>query len=116
METSREYEIIKKIIKYCDSIEMLKKRFGTDFDVFLKDDAYQAAAGMFILQIGELAKNLSDDFILKYNKVPWHQIKGLRNIYAHQYHTINPDIIWDTIVYDCPELNAYCKKILESLK
>ena len=113
MLSQRDREIIKKICQYCDRIEALKMRFGCGFDDFVRDEDYQAAAGMYIQQIGELAKRLSDDFIVEYSGVPWREIKAMRNIYAHEYDNVAPQIVWDTIIYDCPGLSSYCRKIIE---
>jgi uncharacterized protein with HEPN domain len=38
---------------------------------------------MPILQIGELAKNLSDEFRETNNDIPWKAIMGMRDIFAH---------------------------------
>ena len=113
MQNQRDIEIIKKIGAYCAKIEWLKNRFGDDFSKFVNDEDYQAAAGMYIQQIGEMAKRLSDEFVNVHTGVPWREIKAMRNIYAHEYDSIAPQIVWDTIIYDCPELNKYCSKILE---
>ena len=113
MQNQRDLEIIKKICAYCAKIELLKSRFGDDFSKFVADEDYQAAAGMYIQQIGEMAKRLSNEFVDTHNEIPWREIKAMRNIYAHEYDNIAPQIVWDTIIYDCPELNKYCCKILE---
>ena len=113
MQNQRDLEIIKKICAYCAKIELLKSRFGDDFSKFVADEDYQAAAGMYIQQISEMAKRLSNEFVDTHNEIPWREIKAMRNIYAHEYDSIAPQIVWDTIIYDCPELNKYCCKILE---
>lgn len=66
-----------------------------------------------LLQIGETARKLSDDFITKYNEMPWKQIKGFRNIIVHDYGSVDFDAAWHTSKTDIPELNKYCKKILK---
>ena len=113
MQNQRDLEIVKKICSYCAKINLLKLRFGNDFSKFVNDEDYQAAAGMYIQQIGELAKRLSDEFVNAHNEIPWREIKAMRNIYAHKYDSIAPQIVWDTIIYDCPELNKYCSQILK---
>lgn len=65
-----------------------------------------------IFQIGELAKSLSDEFVDEYNKVPWKQIKGMRDRIGHGYDTINVDIVWNTAKENIKELNDYCLEIL----
>lgn len=84
----KDLEIIKKIKKYCLNINDLKTNYAKNAETFEKTEVYQAAVGMFIIQIGKLAKNLSDDFTKNYKEIPWHQVKGLRNIYAHEYHKV----------------------------
>ncbi|WP_370867115.1 DUF86 domain-containing protein [Anaerotruncus sp. DFI.9.16] len=46
---------------------------------------YHNPYALCILQIGELARHLSDDFQQTHHTVPWQGIRGLRNIVAHAY-------------------------------
>ena len=46
---------------------------------------------MCILQIGELVVFLSDELKMQYDEMPWHDIKSMRNIAAHQYHKFDID-------------------------
>ena len=41
-----------------------------------------------VLQIGKLVKTLSPEFLSKYDKMPWKDIKGMRDIIGHGYGTI----------------------------
>lgn len=66
-----------------------------------------------IFQIGELAKGLSSEFIKKYDKIPWKQIKGMRDRIGHGYGTIDVEIVFNTAKTDIKELNEYCKEILK---
>ncbi|MEE1314261.1 MAG: HepT-like ribonuclease domain-containing protein [Faecalimonas sp.] len=60
----------------------------------LKDDRYYLA---------KLQEDMS--FIQKYMKdVPWTDIYGLRNRIVHEYGHIDLQIVYDTLVYDIPEL------------
>lgn len=95
------------------NINDLKSNFAKDYEIFKNNEIYKAAGGMFIIQIGELAKHLSDDFINKHTSIPWHEVKGLRNIYAHEYHNVKHTVIWDTITNDVPILEKFCDTILE---
>jgi hypothetical protein len=47
---------------YCEDIAKFIDRFGDDFQIFTADKAYFNAVSMCILQIGELANGLSDEF------------------------------------------------------
>ena len=57
--------------------ELAKGLFGDYEDVpydknrFLASHTYQKAVAMCILQLGELAKQLSDEFLSRYPEMPW---------------------------------------------
>ena len=65
------------------------------------------------IQIGEYVGRLSDDFKNEYNSVQWRQLKGLRNIMAHNYENIIDHIVWDIIHDDIPKIKEYLESILE---
>ena len=66
-----------------------------------------------IFQIGELAKNLPDELLGKYNKVPWKDIKGMRDWVAHGYGSLDLVKTWNTATKDIKILKDYCEKILK---
>lgn len=79
-EYNRDNTIIEKILKYCNEIEQTHCAFNDDKDLFFDKDAgfiYRNSITMPILQIGELVKNLSDEFVIKYNGIPWKAIAGI---------------------------------------
>jgi uncharacterized protein with HEPN domain len=57
-----------------------------------------------IIQIGELVSRLSDEFIESHAQVPWHAIKGMRNLHAHDYERVDLEIVWNTLNEDIPDL------------
>ena len=67
-----------------------------------------------ILQIGELVKKLSDEFIVKYNKVQWKSIKGMRDRVAHGYDTLDREQIWKAASEDIAPLKEYCEEIIKN--
>ena len=107
--------VIQKIIGYCDIINDLVKRFDSSFDLYISDMAFQLSCNMCILQIGELTKHLSDDFKEKYSEIPWHDIKSMRNIHAHEYEKVNFEYMWATLTEDIPELKENLTKILDEM-
>ena len=78
-----------------------------DIDSFTANRLYRKAIVMSILNIGELAKRLPDEFKSTYNEVPWKEIAGMRDIAAHGYHVMDDDIIWDVAVQSIPELASF---------
>ncbi|WP_133968479.1 DUF86 domain-containing protein [Eubacterium limosum] len=113
---NRNIDIIDHILNYCYQIGETRQRFGNNFDNFQADKIYQNAVCMCILQIGELSKYLTDDFKNLYSEIPWKQIRGIRNIFAHDYGSIDVLTIWNTINYNIPELKDFCENILAQNK
>ena len=111
MPDNRDREILKHIIKYCDEISHTILVMGDDFSVFNENSIYQNACALCVLQIGELVTHLSSEFKQIYTKIPWHQIKALRNLVAHDYGRIDTQILWETLQEDIPVLKAYCMEI-----
>jgi uncharacterized protein with HEPN domain len=66
---------------------------------------------MSLLQIGELSGHLSDDFrTATRNKMDWPAVKGMRNLFAHNYGTMDIDKIWNTATDDIPLLKSFYRK------
>lgn len=85
---------------------------GDSYAVFSEDPIYRNAAALCILQIGELVGKLTEDFRAAHPGVPWRQIKAMRNIVAHSYGTIDPEVTWEVMTEDIPALKSYCSNIL----
>jgi len=110
----RNRSVLEHIISYCDQIEETVARFGSEFSIFQRDPIYRNAAALCILQIGELVGKLSDEFRAAHPSIPWRQIKAMRNIVAHSYGTVDPEITWEIICDDIPMLKKYCEGVLSS--
>ena len=108
----RDKHILEHMVSYCDQIEETIVRFGNDYDTFEADAIYRNAAALCILQIGELTGKLTDTFREEHPSVPWRQIKAMRNIVAHSYGSVNPEITWEIMTEDIPKLKLFCGAVL----
>ena len=104
--------ILEKIIAYCQRIADYLERFRYDASVFETDFLFQDACCMCVVQIGELAGQLSEEVRRKSASVPWRVIKDTRNYYVHAYGSIDVSSVWDTLNRDIPALRASCERIL----
>jgi len=77
-----------------------------DFDGFLDSDITQRAVAMTMINIGELSKKFSEPMLENMTSVPWDEIRGLRNFVAHQYGDVDMERMWNTLMYDIPELKS----------
>ena len=105
-------QILLNILKYTDEIAETLVRFGNDKEDFDNDKVFRNAVSMPMLQIGELAKELKDDFRQEYPEVRVRGLVGMRNMFAHQYHNMDIDEIWSTATIDIPLIASVIKKIL----
>ncbi len=67
---------------------------------------------MCVVQIGELAGQLSERVRAASSGVPWRIIKDTRNFYVHAYGAIDVLSVWDTLNQDIPALKTACENLL----
>ena len=104
--------IIKKMIKYCNDINILMTRFNMDFEKYKTDISFQYSCNMCIIQIGELANRLSEEEKENSKNIPWRAIIGMRNLHAHDYENVDLEIVWNTLLEDIPALKQSLEKLL----
>ena len=114
MLSIKEKGIMFYIIEHCKRIEE-KISFATR-ETFDENKDIEEIVCFNLLQIGELAKSLSDEFLTKYNEVDWKGIKGMRDQVAHGYGTIDLDKIWKSASQEVKPLREYCQLILDNDK
>ena len=68
---------------------------------------------MNLLQIGELAGKLSEEYVsaTKQN-MDWRAMKAMRNLVAHNYGKMDQSIIWETATVAIPALLQFCDELL----
>ena len=80
-------EAIDKIIRYLETVDGLEE--------FLQNEMVIDAVTRNYEVIGEAANRLPNSVNTKYTDVPWSQMYKLRNFAAHEYHAIDPMILWE---------------------
>lgn len=111
--SQRDLSIIEKIYKYCIEIDDAHKAFNKSYESFVKETVYKNAVSLCIMQIGELSTHLSEEFKEKNHLIPWRQIKGMRNVVAHEYGSIDTQIVWETATDNILEIKQFCEIILK---
>ena len=109
----RDRSILEHIVRYCDEVDETLRLFGRSEEAFNGSFVFRNAVSMPIMQIGELATKLTDEFIANTPEIPWKAIKGMRTFFAHQYGSINTGMIWKTAVDRIPELKENCLKLMQ---
>ena len=54
--------------------------------------------------IGEAVKRLPQEIWALDADVPWSLIAGFRDVVAHAYFRVDPDLVWDVVSRELPEL------------
>ena len=106
----RERIVLQKI---CSEIEIILE-FLDDMTLeeFLSDEKTKRAIGMTAINIGELVKNLPQDFRKNHSEVAWKKATGFRDIVAHKYETLNMLDVYKTVTEDFSEMKLQIEKIL----
>lgn len=65
--------------------------------------------------IGEASGHISEEIKTQFSEIEWSQIKGMRNIFVHEYFGIDSRLVWEIIIHDLPELKEKIKAIINSL-
>ena len=114
MDNKRDMQILLHIKSYCEDIARSIQRFGEEYEVFASDIDYFNSVSMSIMQIGELSSILSDSFREDTNdELQWNLMRGMRNMYAHEYKKMDKSIIWETATKDIPNLLRFCERVTD---
>lgn len=63
--------------------------------------------------IGEAAYKLTVEFRDAHPELPWREIIGMRHLLVHGYFTISPEVLWDVIQNDIPDMIPVLKQYIE---
>jgi len=99
---AKDAVLITKIIAHIDRIHGYAGDLGQDG--FLADSKLVEACVFNLLQMGELACRLTDEFINAHPEVPWAKVRGLRHKIVHDYEGVDLGIIWDIVNNDLARL------------
>jgi uncharacterized protein with HEPN domain len=100
----REYKLYIDDIRQA-IIKIQNYTTGLSEDDFKRDTKTYDSVLHNLMVIGEAAGKIPEEIRMKNPKINWSGIIGMRNVIAHGYFVIDPDIIWVTITKRLPELN-----------
>ena len=109
-----DFARISHIIEAIQEIELYTE--NADFDAFLENSMMRYACIKQLEIIGEASNSISDEIKNNFVEIEWKQIKGMRNIFVHEYFGIDPHVTWDIIIFDLPDLKEKVSNILSSLQ
>lgn len=104
---------LENIANFCENIGGAIAELKITRESFEKSSSQKAVLAFFVEHIGEEANKLSAKFINDNPEIEWKAVIGFRNRIVHAYVGIDPDVLWDTIRNDIPELHEFCVKKLQ---
>jgi uncharacterized protein with HEPN domain len=85
---------------------------AADFNSFQGSWQMQRAVERGLEIISEASRAIADQEKLRYPDVPWSQIAGIGNILRHEYHRVEPLIVWNITQTHLAALDAAIRAML----
>lgn len=63
--------------------------------------------------MGEAIRHVDDDLLHKF-PYPWHKVRAMRNLIAHEYFNIKMEAVWAIITNDLDHLTAHVEHMLST--
>jgi uncharacterized protein with HEPN domain len=83
---------------------VMQSVMGFDQSQFDSDLEKRDSVVMQLINIGEAASRLSEDYRKRHPQVPWNKVIGMRHRIVHAYMKIDWAIVWDSALHDVPDL------------
>jgi uncharacterized protein with HEPN domain len=109
--SSRNWRLYAEdIVEACGKVR--RYLAGKSFESFEADDLTRDAVIRNLEIIGEAAKNLPDDVIVRAPEVEWRKIRGMRDVVAHGYFGLDSTVIWSSATTKLDALETAVRKLL----
>jgi uncharacterized protein with HEPN domain len=103
----RDRRAVEDILEFCAQAARLVARGPETFE---RDEMLALAGEALIARVGEAAARLSPEFRERRPTVPWRDIRGMRNLVAHDYGRIDTRVVWNTLQRDFPTLAQHLEE------
>ena len=84
--------------------EAVELASGKTRDALDSDRTLFLALTRLIELVGEASTRIDDPSRARFPEVPWRAIKETRNRLIHAYDDIDPDVLWQIVIVDLPQL------------
>jgi uncharacterized protein with HEPN domain len=97
-------EAIEKVQRYVE---------GMAFNDFEEDSKTVDAVIRNFIIIGEAARNVPEEIVVRHPSIPWRLMGDMRNFAVHEYWGVELRTVWETIRSDLPPLVYLLRSISE---
>ena len=120
MTTGHDRQLQRELITLTALVEHLThahddaRGYGSAEDLAEHRIAFNSVA-MEITQSQECANRISEATISAAPDLPWNVLRALRNVIVHEYGSIDSQALYDTAIYDLPELITQLQELAKQL-
>jgi len=116
MKVSRENDL-ERLQHMLDAAQKaLSYGTGLTFEDLKRDELRVLALARLLEIIGEAASKISSETQVKYTRIPWVQMVGMRNHLIHGYFNVDLNIIWETLNNNLPSLIQSLEEIIADIQ
>ncbi|WP_110984990.1 HepT-like ribonuclease domain-containing protein [Acaryochloris thomasi] len=109
--SSRSWSLrVQDILNAIDRIQ--KSTSSMTFSEFSDNKTLMKAVLYDFIVIGEAALNIPGEVKAQNPAIPWRIMSDMRNVMAHEYFRVEPEIVWDTIHSNLPGLVKPLQQLL----
>ncbi|MCF0151100.1 MAG: DUF86 domain-containing protein [Firmicutes bacterium] len=109
-----EHRDLITLQKILSELSVAKELLGdASLDAFLENEMLKRAVCMTVINIGELAKSLTEQLKGRDPSIPWKAVSGFRDIAAHKYQTLRMEDVYTTVTSDFPILAEQIISLIE---
>ena len=108
------HERVRDILDAIDEIEDFTR--GIALEALRADERTLKAVALNFIIIGEAANRVPQSVQEAHSEIPWHLMRALRNRLVHDYFSVDPRIVLDTVQNDLPPLVEPLQQLLDAAK
>lgn len=112
----RTLDYLSKMYELCADIGEFVQEMA--IDEFLRDKRTQNAVAMSLIALGEVANTLyqkDPTFIQSNPDIAWKYMRGMRNVIAHGYFSLDLEVVYHTATQSIPTLATQLQSIMTTL-
>lgn len=76
------------------------------------DRQLQLAGEAIVSRLGEAAARLPEELVIDHPDIPFRTVKAMRNLIAHAYQRVDPQVVWATLIAAVPNFIAQVGDLL----
>ena len=102
------------MIRFCEQLLQLRSELSEDD---LENDWVMMLAIIRLFEtLGEAASKVSKEIKAKHSKIPWNDVKAMRNRLIHGYDDIEYELVWLALEEDVPDLLMQLRVLVSELQ